>query len=45
MLLWAIGFLGGYGAGLTNLFLGGAIVLFLINVFSSGGLSRRDEAR
>jgi hypothetical protein len=39
--LWAIGFLGGYAGSLTNLFLGGAIVVFVINLCSRPGYESR----
>jgi len=38
--LWGIGSVAGYTGGLINLFLGGAIVLFVINLCSRPGLSR-----
>jgi len=42
LLLWAIGSVAGYAGSLTTLFLGGAIVLFIINLCSRPGLSRED---
>jgi hypothetical protein len=39
LLLWAIGSLSGYAGSLVNLFLAGAIAVFVINLCSSG-LSR-----
>lgn len=40
LLLWEIGSVAGYMGSLTNLFLGGAILLFVINLCSRPGLSR-----
>ena len=36
LLLWAIGSLSGYAGSLVNLFLVGAIAVFVINLCSSG---------
>ena len=43
--LWAIGFLGGYAGSLSNLFLGGAIVVFVINLCSRPGMNREESRR
>jgi len=40
LLLWGIGSVAGYTGSLTNLFLGGAIALFVINLCSRPSLSR-----
>ena len=40
LLLWAIGFLSGFTGSMVNLFLAGAIAVFVINLCSTG-LSRK----
>jgi uncharacterized ion transporter superfamily protein YfcC len=42
LLLWGIGSVGGYAGGLTSLFLGGAVVVFVINACSRPSLGRAD---
>ena len=42
LLLWGIGSLSGYAGNLMSLFLGGAIIVFVINLCTRPGLSRED---